>query len=530
MSAPRLPSSALWEAVQALSQKELTYLRRQVEGTRLSWLLDTLRQLPAPDEHALRKIYTQTFPQADPKLIKVYKRQLWDLLEATLPTLTPEFQRRQRLWQRLWLSFLLWQRGLASTAEVLWRQVAHDTIQQGEYELALWSLSLLELYWRDMHRAAPSLQLSKWCQQLLQLLTHRYTALSQKIAASETYILTRRPGGWTLPPLPEEDPWATYMQAYAQLVEKAADSQFEAALRQAVYMLELLSHSTPLPEPYHRYHLAFTWNNIGILLLNLRETTLYEAWYEAWNAAWRQSAWPDTWSYQLLHYNALAAHLGYLIQTCQWEVAQTFYQTHRQALHELIFDSTANLGFRLGTACNVYLVLLLTAGSHQEPIQWRLKVENWIQREGVEDIELLWWTFLRWYEAYRSGAKTWIRHWYRKLRALWKRRFTEHFPWRYVLRFLWSLSEGVSFLIHRKARALLRRWQHLPEERAYWENNSVFFPMLPFVETTLHRLPLERIKPVSWPPHIDSKLRETLQGLIYSMPHKIAPKSCPSHR
>lgn len=525
MPAPRLSPTALWETVQALSEKELAYLRRQTKGTRLSWLLDTLRQLPAPDEDTLRKIYIHTFPQADPKLLKVYKRQLWDLLELTLPTLAPELARKQRLWHRLWLSFLLWQRGLVNTAEVLWRQVAHQTTQQGEYELALWSLSLLELYWRDMHRAAPSTQLFKWCQQLLHLLTARYTALSQKMAATESYILTRRPGGWTLPPLPEQDPWALYMHAYAQLIENAADSQFEAALTQATLMLKQLSYAAPLPDLYQRYHLALTWNNIGILLLNLRETALYEAWYEAWDKTWKQGPWPNTWPFHLLHRSALAVHLGYLIQTCQWQSAKTFYQMHHQPLNDLIFHSTTNLGFRISTACNVYLVLLLTASSHREPIQWRLEVETWIQKEGVDDVELLWWTFLRWYEAYRSGPKTWTRHWYRKLRTLWKNRFTEHFPWRYVLRFLWSLSQGISILAQKKARSLLRRWERSLEERTYWENNSMLFPMLPFVEATLHRLPLERIKPIFWPSRIAPELRETLQSLLYSIPHDLSSKS-----
>ncbi|RMF53100.1 MAG: hypothetical protein D6750_01345, partial [Bacteroidetes bacterium] len=170
-----LPRSALWEVVRKLSKQELRRLEARVRGTRLAWLLETLRNMPSFSQKELRQRFQATFPGRDLRLLGVYKRQLWDLIEETLPTReVPEIADEVRLWQRIWLSILLHKRGQIDIAEILWYQALYRAIELGWYEVALWLLFLLEGMRRDFRRIPSYSYQAKYIAKIVRILSKRY--------------------------------------------------------------------------------------------------------------------------------------------------------------------------------------------------------------------------------------------------------------------------------------------------------------------------------------------------------------------
>lgn len=519
----RLGSTALWEVVRRLPEKVFEAVGFRVQGTRTAWVLETLRAWENYSDEALREAYKRTFPEANADLLKVYKRLLWDALEEILSTQALESLAVEvRIWRRLWASVRLWQWGHADIAETLWRQAVHEAIAIGWFEVALWAISLLEVYVRDFHRAAIGEEVSRWTQQLLKLVQARYEAVSQKIAATEAYIQTRTKGGWRLPPLPQADPWSAYMQSYKELLLKAQASAYTEALSVALSMGEVLLEEIPFPPLYKRFHLALTWTNIGILLVNLRQAELYEKWYETWQFSKNKGFWPMEERYEALHRVVLAIRIGYLVQRGDWEAIRQVWLRYGGDLEKHIFQGSENLGFRVSTALNIYLMLVLTAAPASEVRAWRQKVEAWIERERFRDSEYLWWLFLRWYETYRSGDKRWMQYAYRQLRTEWHKRFAHDTRWAPVLAWLRSLTEGLRSTQRRRAIGLLRRWRDYPQEGLLWENDSVFFPLKAFVEATLKRMPLERFPiPPPTPFPLPEERKEQVAFLLNSFTHKV---------
>lgn len=519
MKRTRLPSSALWVAVRSLREAELRRLRQRVKGTRWAWLLETLLSMESFSDEQLRQAYRAAFPEADERLLRVYKNQLWGILEEVVPTRQAEaIAEEVQLCQRLWLSVLFWRRGRGELAEVLWLQVMDEAVEKGWYEIALWGLTLLELYGRDLHRFAPGQSVSEWSRHLLGLIQARYEAITAKVAAAEHYVLTRSPKGWILPLLPERDEWSAYMSEYRYLLQAAAESDYERALSHLCEMLEILRRRPPMLSAYVEFHEAISWTNMGIILLNLGAWELYDLWYDRWQSAWKQGRWHTDERLESMYRVVLSLRFGYLLKTWRWRAARQLYDTQKSDLVKHIFHSTENLGFRVSTACGIYLVLLLEPRYHREPIEWRLTVQSWLDKEEFRDGEYLWWTFLRWYEAYLSGDRAWIRHWHRRLRKTWRMYFSHDERWIPILRFTWNLTEGLRRTWKRYGRRFLDKLRMDPAEARLWDNDAVIFPMRLFVEATLRGIPLAEIPSITLSsPTLPEGLESRVRNLLYSL-------------
>ncbi|MCX7606601.1 MAG: hypothetical protein N2170_04965 [Bacteroidia bacterium] len=319
MASSRLSQDTLWRMVRALSVKERNRLRARIRGTRLEWLLRNLSQTEVYSEKKLYQAYKRKYPNAHAHLLRRYKRELWDMIEETL--ITPDMEELRgeiRIWRRFWMSVVLWQRGLNEAAQVLWHQSMTAAVGKGWYEVALWGISLLELYSRDFHRVASGEQVSAWSRSVIALVQNRYEAISEKIRAVEAQVRSRLPTGWTLPSLPSQDPWSHYMLAYADLLWAHLRLDFSEAYRQAVKMLHAILTEGSFLDPYRQFHLALSCFNMHIALLNLRAWELYRNWYALWNELRQERYWPSTPLYEKLHRMVLATHLAYLIRTFQW--------------------------------------------------------------------------------------------------------------------------------------------------------------------------------------------------------------------
>ncbi|MCX7605793.1 MAG: hypothetical protein N2170_00830 [Bacteroidia bacterium] len=140
--------------------------------------MDTLLEMKSYAEEKLYKAYKRAFPRSNPELLRSYKRELWTALQdiLTRPEV-PEIDQEVEVWRHLWLSVILWRRGLTNLAYIHWSQAVHKATQIGWYEVALWASSLLEIYVRDFHKTADAKEVSSWAQTLLGLVRQRYEGL-----------------------------------------------------------------------------------------------------------------------------------------------------------------------------------------------------------------------------------------------------------------------------------------------------------------------------------------------------------------
>ncbi|MCX7607166.1 MAG: hypothetical protein N2170_07890 [Bacteroidia bacterium] len=521
MKHARLSSDALWRVLRVLKSKERHRIQQRVENTRWKWLMEVLLQMEEYSDERLREAYRAAFPHADDRLLRVYKRQMWNILEEVLAVRDTEgIEEEVQLWQRLWLSVILWRRGESETAEVIWLQVMQAAVEKSWYEMALWGLMLLEMYSRDFHRFAPGALISDWSRHLLELIQARYSAITRKIAASETYVASRMRKGWSLPHLPEKDPWERYMTFYEELILAARDSDYRKALDRICSILEIIIEGPSLLRGYFHFYEMLAWTNLGIVLLNLGAWDLYEKWYETWQVAWRSERWPCEERFEGLHRIVLALRMGHLIKTQRWHEARKLYDSEKREFEKHIFDSSENVGFRLSSACSIYLTLLLLPKTEREPIRWRLRVETWIEKEDYRDSEYLWWTFLRWFEAYLSTNGTWIRHWNRRLRQVWKMYFDHDKRWLSLLKLLRSLTEGTPSHWRRNAHKFMVQIRSHQEEYTLWENDSVIFPMPLFVEAILQgKSLLDMRRLIERKPSLSDEQVQRVENLLYSLLH-----------
>lgn len=489
---PRLPASSLWLVVRSLGAVEMRQLWFRVKKTRLGWLLRTLRQMEDYSEERLMQVYQETFPGADQRLLRVYKRQLWDVLEETLPSRESSVGREVRIWQRLWLSVLLWERGLGEIAGILWRQVVEETIRLGWYEVALWGISLLELYERDFHHISREDDISEWVQNILRRVVSRYEAASMKITALEDYRLSDRPRTWNLPCLPSEEAWGAYLQKYADLIAKARKRRFDESLSVCLEMIDILMKTESVSPLYRDFQMALTYANLGIILTNMGEWSIYEKWFQLWEESWQSRYWSPKERYRQIHRAILAIRLSSLIRTGRWHDAYDFWRKERINLENLIFNSGESVSFRANRACGIFFILTLK--NRSEAINWAVRVEAWMEREGFRELPYLWWHFLRWFEAWQTARSDRTRYWYRKLKAVWKAHFMEDERWKPVLALLRVITTGASETqVTAHTQFLFSRWEERHQERERWEKDRIIFPMIMFVQSLRSKTSLEAI-------------------------------------
>jgi hypothetical protein len=370
-------------------------------------------------------------------------------------------------------------------------------IAVGWYEVALWGISLLEVYNRDFHKLAYGEKVEEWSQVLISLIQTRHQAVTRKLSISERKVASRVDKGWTLPRLPGKETWGAYMQAYAELIHAAYHSSFLEALGHLQQMLDLLLGFMPFLQRYVQFHMALSCLNLIIILLNLRAWDLYEQAHQAWRHLWERGYWPQFGRYKDMNRVSMGIHLIFLIQMRKWEEARRTFLKEKDHIQELIFHSKEEIGFRVQVASCAYLALLLSPSTYRESVSWHLQVEAWMERERFRDYPYLWWVFLRWFEAYRHGDPTWMRHWYRKLRIVWQAHFAYLTRWGPVLRVLKSLCYSIAAIQRKRVQQLLRHWEKHPEERLGWEGGAAVFPMTLFIESLIQRRPLEETLPIA---------------------------------
>lgn len=491
--------AALWRVVRALSPAELRLIRRHLHGTRLVWLLKALRHMPVYNEALLQQAFRRKFPRASSTLLRTYKRLLWDVLEANLPPLSdPYLLPERRIWQRLWLSTYLWRKGLSEEAETIWQQALEESIQLGWYEIALWALSLLELYTRDLSHLAPEQRLSDWTRQILHLLTERYKGLVERFSQAERNLHFRVSSGIELPPLPLHDAWGAHLRIYGCLYSLLSQESLPEALSSLSGCLARLFTQAAFPPLGLAFHQAVVFVTIlGLLAIGERGRA-YEEWRSLWEQCWQKKCWPNDERFQSLWRFGQAIHFMYLVQKRAWEQAYRFWQQEAPSLEAHIFYSAETLANRTAVATAIYLVLILK-GSVEERRLWAQKVRQWLPARGALDIYVFWWHFVEWYDAYRRHDYPAKRRTFRHLMRLYRRYFSEQTEWLPILRILRSLTEGLAHTARRRISKLLSHWQAHPEEGYRWNWYMLPFPMPLFLEGILKRSPLEYFPPQTSP-------------------------------
>ena len=75
---------ALWRVVRHLPERLVRVIRRRQRDTRLGWLFEVLRGMEMYDAQAVETLFGHTFPDTNVSILRVYKKQLWDLIEAVM--------------------------------------------------------------------------------------------------------------------------------------------------------------------------------------------------------------------------------------------------------------------------------------------------------------------------------------------------------------------------------------------------------------------------------------------------------------
>lgn len=496
MATISLPEEALWEALHSLSEPEQRRLKTHIKGVVLQWLYRTLLSMPAYSSDALLTAYIRRFPGKSPTTLRVYKHKLWLLIERFLPENTSILSKEIQIWQKLWLSVLFWQKGRIRLAEILWQQGMHMAIETGWYEIGLWGIFLMDLFERDLHRLSIAESVSHWTHALLLRLNQRYQALLDKLLFSESYLQSRSPRGIRLPFLPEEDPWAVYFRAYPLLYKQTTDLDFTGAIDTLSTVLVRLMAGVSHGTLYYRFIFILSVVNMGVLLMNAQELSLYEAWYSAWQHLRKNHHLTEDW-FATLEQIALSTRLVYLVLGCRWAEAEQFYEAHQPTWSRLIFEGAGNISYRTGVAACIYLLLIIRKGQSQTTFQWILAVETWLEKENFTDYSYLWIIFLRWYQAYRSADLKWTRSWYRRLYRVWRVRFFHVPGWKFLLRVVRILSfpAMIDHFQRRRIERIIRWWDTHPEEKEAWIRSSQPFPVALFIESLREHKPIEALSP-----------------------------------
>lgn len=513
----RLPSEALWQVIRQLSVGEMRKVQQRLQGKRLRWLLQTLHRMDVYAESRLLRAYKRTFPKADAALLSSYEYQLWAVLLEVLPSTASEVQQEVEVWRLLWVSSVLWQRGLTEPARILWHKGIQLAVECGWYEVALWGVSLLEIYMRDPHLVAPGEQIAAWSEKLLNLVHARYQGIAEKLSALEGYVQSRIQNGWQFPTLPSRDGWALYMKEYSEFFAAARQSDFITALDHAEKMLRILTTEVVFPPSYRHMHLLRTMLNLAIHLLNLHHFDLYAHWDAAWRHIWTAGI-PRTGRYAELYRIGVALRLIFFMHTCQWRSARALYDEDKETFYELVFLSAESVRFRVQIGAHVVLTLLLTQAKSETLSRWQNWLDDLIHRENFRDYPYVWWVFLQWYAAYRSGKAQRLYYRYLKVRQAWSR-YTSHWQaWIPFLDVLRSVSLGILTSQRRKARLLLHRIQIHPEERLFWQEESNLFQVELFLRSLLRACQIEDLPPqVPDPVPIPNELHQRVSDTLHKI-------------
>ncbi|MDW8417696.1 MAG: hypothetical protein RML92_09130 [Bacteroidia bacterium] len=518
----KLTSEALWQAVRSLTAGELKIIQHTLNSKRIRWLLRTLRNMKIYSEYRLTKAYKRAFPNSDIKLISSYKYKLWLHIQSSLPNIAPEVSEEVEIWQQLWMSSILWQRGLTEPARILWHKAIHLAIDRGWYEVALWGVALLEMYMRDPHIVAPSEKLADWSHRLLRLVQSRYKSITKKFASLETYVRSRSGDGWHFPDMPPTDAWAEYMNLYSQFLNAADHSKFLDALEYIQGMLQNLKDHSNFPSAYRNLHFFRGMLNMGVHMLNLYLLEFFNHWTDAWRHLWRNVSTP-TGRYLELYQLGLGLQLTYYLHKCDWQNARQFYERERQNFHQLVIISTESIRFRIQIGLHIFLVLLLTRAEPQEVHRWNNWIRQIIQRENFQDYPYPWWAFLEWYAVYRERRPTRLYHRYLKVRQVWSRYMNHQSGCKPVLELLRRLSLSFRKRYHKWAAVLLKNWEDHPEEYLFWQQEANFFPMKLFLYSVLSGKQLEDCPPlIPQPTPIPSRLYESIKKILQEInSHKL---------
>lgn len=529
MKAPRaaLPPEALWEVLQELPLRVLRAVQKSVDGTRLSWLLKVLLEMETYSEAELHKRFRTAFPGAKTELLRAYKRLLWNVLERILlEQYADELNEEIQVWRRLWLSILLWHRGRAPSARILWSQSMEKAAQMGWYEVLLWGFSTIDLYESDFHFLVPQQSPSAWLEHLLKLINQRYAALIQKVYQKEVFILTRDPRGVSLPALPSFDGWAKQLELHTQFIQ-VVDKEpfdyirlFEISLHQLNALIE--SPST-FPTRSTQIQLALTGRTIAVLLFYSRAWRYYEDWISIYKYFHSISPNKNSILFEETYMLETALKLIYFFHSARWAEAASLADACHSKLEKRLMKISGDLTIGSTLACMIYAAFLLSPAHERSAISWRLRLETWIQRVSAEDVPYLWWTFLRWYEAYRYGDIRYRRHWYRRLRRLWQERFSDLQHWRPILRLLWGLTEMPHIPQRIRLEKLWRHWKRYPSEQRFWERGMFIFPMRLFIESIQRRVPLESLPPRPLPEEpLPPELAAQVEAIFHAFRERIS--------
>ncbi len=464
---------ALWRVVRRLDPGAHRSMLIRLKQNRLGWLYRVLREMPEYDPKGLQARFLKDFPETKVSLLRVYKRQLWDVLEAHLAELAGQRDETWRAYRRMMAAFSLWWQGEYEIAFVLWQQAMKMAVEEGAYEVALLGISFLELYARDLHWLGASENLEAWLRQILTLLQSRYEGLSHKFKALEDYIPSR---GRTLrlPPLPHADPWAQYFAHYAQVFQTVMAGRFLEALRELISMTEILIGLSGRYW-YQRFHLAIVWNNILIMLLNVRAKEGFEVLYDLWDEAWQRGFFPAEERFRALYRLGLSTRLARYMQTGAWVEGYHFLLRYWEEMHEVVFRSVENVGLRFGVAvaCGWFL---LQMNDRKRFRDWLAQVEDWISPQKLEgEIERLWHEILLWYAAYIDGQKRIPPYQVYRLYQLWRRYHEQDRRWIRLLRVLRLMSSGHWERAAFHARLLIQR------DIEKWNPEASVFPVIPLV-------------------------------------------------
>jgi hypothetical protein len=506
----RSPAS-LWRVIRQLPEGEVRLIRRRLKETRLGWLFEALREMDAYDIAKLEELFRNEFPETKVSILRVYKKQLWELIEEVLAEKVESHEGGWQAYRRMLASFRLWLMGEYETAFVLWRQAMEQAIEAEAYEVALRGLLWLELYMRDLHWISHrSDAISEWMRAILKILEHRYQALTQKIAGLESYVPTRKKrSGLDMPPLPAEDRWSVYLSSYAQLLSQAAQSKFLEALEPNIQMLNAIL-SRGIRTIYDNFQFYVSYLNLLIILLNYRERSWFDVFYELWEEARQKGLYPEEPRFEALGRLVLAVRLARHIQAGEWSPAYEFFQKHESDLRLLVFHSLENIGLRLGVGVSLCW-LAFQYGDKKRYQAWMARLEEWIREEGlVKETECLWYELLLWYMAHGEGYVRITRYQAYRLRTLWKTYHAHDERWRKLLIIIKLITEGKTQRASHLARILLEKYESL------WQADESTFPILSFLEAVKRRT---RLYPLSPRTVTNQDLPESLQAELKNLAH-----------
>ncbi|GIV24949.1 MAG: hypothetical protein KatS3mg026_0641 [Bacteroidia bacterium] len=478
-------------------------------------------------QEELRTRFEQAFPDKDERLLGVYKRQLWDVIEEMIPTRqVPEIAEEVRLWQRIWLAILLHQRGQAEIAEVLWYQALYRAVELEWYETALWLFFLLEGIHRNFCHLPSYTYQANYINKLRNYVSTRYAFLSLK---------SRMMGKLRYTENKKVIPFPDFIYKNYEWNRFIYDMFNQISLMNDIHRVDdnianLINNAHRLIKKYYIFpsYIYYTYiyisiGNIAVIMLNCRMIYEYEKLYKYitifLNSKMYRHGSNVSYHEKFLAYNLEFSLLYYYIILGKWKDAYDFVIEKIEKIKNFIFESSQFLILRAEVCCRVYFILLLI-GKAEEYLSWKKQVESWLSLHFKNDLPYFWWNFLQWYRFYREKDWRALRWSYRRLRRLYKTAFSDLSYWRPIFAVLWRLSFRWGLRLPRRAiHRLLHRWEAHPEERRIWDLQIHIFPMRLFIESVQRGVSIEVLRPDLLPPvSLTPDQRKKIEEILYVLP------------